>query len=53
MDHANAKALHATSFGAATQAYERGRPSYPAGASAGCCRTAPGRSSTSEPGPAS
>ena len=32
MDDANAKALHATSFGAATQAYERGRPSYPAGA---------------------
>ena len=30
MEAANTKALHATSFGAATHAYERGRPSYPA-----------------------
>ena len=30
MDDANARALHATSFGAATKVYERGRPSYPA-----------------------
>lgn len=29
MEDANAKALHATSFGAAPQAYDRGRPSYP------------------------
>ena len=32
MTDANTKALNATSFGAATQAYERGRPSYPADA---------------------
>ena len=30
MDDATSKARHATSFGAATRAYERGRPSYPA-----------------------
>ena len=51
-EHAE-KAVRARSFGAAADAYERARPSYPDGRSTGCCPAGRRPCSTSAPGPAS